>query len=132
MGPPVAGCDGSVVANKQCFACGFFGHYANNCPSVPSDTGVAQQHAMHTATLELEDATDSDDESVIISFQGATFSSRRHQDTVSILLDTGSNCSVINNSDYLHRDSCKTLRAFTNGGHQDSKQVGSLPGFFKI
>lgn len=134
MGPPVAGRDGNIVANKQCFAYGFFGHYANNFPSVPIEGSVAQQHDMHAATLDIEDATDSDEESVVIGFQGATVSSRRHQDTVSILLDTGSNCSVFNNRNYLHhiRPSRKKLRAYTNGGHQDSTHVGTLPGFLSV
>ena len=51
-----------------------------------------------------------------------------------ILIDTGSTCSVIKNSKMLLNigDRGKKLRAYTNGGHQDSNEEGDLPGFFKV
>ena len=51
-----------------------------------------------------------------------------------ILLDTGSTCSVFHNKKLVTdiRPSNKTLRAYTNGGHQDSKQIATLPGFFDV
>ena len=54
----------------------------------------------------------------------------RYQDT-DILLDTGSTFSVFKNQDMLlnARKSGRTLKAFTNGGRQDSDQVADLPGF---
>ena len=30
------------------------------------------------------------------------------------------------------KDSAKTLRAYTNGGHQDSTKEGDFPGLFKV
>ena len=57
----------------------------------------------------------------------------RYQDT-DILLDTGSTFSVFKNRDMLLnvRKSGRTLKAFTNGGRQDSDQVADLPGFFTV
>lgn len=55
-------------------------------------------------------------------------------DRLSILIDTGSNCSVFNNRDFLldiHKSSY-TLRVSTNGGHQESTERGTLPGFFDV
>ena len=85
-------------------------------------------------TTNWEDDSDSDD-SLIMSFQhvylnGAT---SRYSDT-DVLLDTGSTVSVIKNRKMLinAKNSEKTLRAFTNGGHQDSTMDGDFPGFFKV
>ena len=51
-----------------------------------------------------------------------------------ILLDTGSTMSVFKNKDMLLnlRRSKKTLRAFSNGGSQDSIYEGDFPGMFKV
>ena len=51
-----------------------------------------------------------------------------------ILLDTGSTVSVFKNSKILTdiRKTGQTLRALTNGGHQDSNMKEILPGFFPV
>ena len=51
-----------------------------------------------------------------------------------ILLDTGSTFLVLKNRKMLlnTRDSDKILRAYTNGGHQDSKIVRYFLEFFKV
>ena len=55
-------------------------------------------------------------------------------DRDSILLDTGSNCSVFNNEKLLTnvRKSSNKLVALTNGGEQVSRMKGTLPGFFDV
>ena len=57
----------------------------------------------------------------------------RYQD-MDILLDTGSIFSVFKNRDMLFnvRNSNRFLKAFTNGGRQDSDKVADLPGFFTV
>ena len=57
----------------------------------------------------------------------------KYKDT-DILLDTGSTFSVFKNHQMLLniRNSERTLKAFTNGGRQDSNRVGDLPGFFQV
>ena len=57
----------------------------------------------------------------------------KYEDT-DILLDTGSTVSVIKNHKMLINieDKGRKLRAYTNGGHQDSTKEGDLPGFFKV
>ena len=92
------------------------------------------QHAMLGASIEecnKPNVDNSDDKSIIIGFQGLTHDSHLC-DTESILIDTDSNCSVFNNVHYLKniRQSSATLRAYTNGGHQDSHESGELQGCF--
>ena len=57
----------------------------------------------------------------------------RYLDT-DILLDTGSTFSVLKNKDMLLniRDGDRTLKAYTNGGRQDSNKIADLPGFFPV
>ncbi len=52
----------------------------------------------------------------------------------SVLLDTGSTCSMFKNPHLLTniRTSKDVLRAVTNGGHQDSNMKGSFDGFFEV
>ena len=51
----------------------------------------------------------------------------------SILIDSGSNCSVFKNPDLLTniRKRDELLRAYTNGGHQDSLTKGHYKDFFE-
>ena len=80
------------------------------------------------------EAHSSDDEdSLVMSFQYLHGGEDRYDDT-DILIDTGSTVSMIRNKKMLINitSSAKTLRAYTNGGHQDSNKVGEFPGFFKV
>ena len=51
-----------------------------------------------------------------------------------VLIDSGSTCSVFKNKSMLKnvREHTHMLRAYTNGGHQDSIEVGDLPNFFQV
>ena len=69
-----------------------------------------------------------------ISFVYLTNKDRIQPDRNKILIDTGSNCSVFNNIEVLERvrRSKHKLKAFTNGGLQESEYRGFLPGFFEV
>lgn len=55
---------------------------------------------------------------------------QKYKDT-DILQDTESTCSVFKNTYMLMnvKKSDTIMRAVSNGGHQDSRHVGHLPGF---
>jgi len=142
----VVGVNGVYKPNVTCWRCKKKGHYADKCPTYygtqtnsqgneddvePEKKGV--QHHLDGAILS-ENEDSSDEESVIIGFTHAAREGEQHIDRNSILLDTGSNCSVFNNKEYLIniRKSTNKLRAFTNGGHQDSDMIGCLPHFFDV
>ena len=57
----------------------------------------------------------------------------KYMDT-DILIDTRSTCSVFKNADMvINVKKIKAImRAMSNGGHQDSRYVGHLPGFFDV
>ena len=63
-----------------------------------------------------------------------TQSKRQSYKDTDILLDTGSTFSVFKNQEMVLniRSSYHVLKAYTNGGRQDSKQVADLPGFFTV
>ena len=86
--------------------------------------------------MTVSDIGDSDEDSIFMSFQyhyekiakGTGYSDN------AILIDTGSNVSVFKTDKMLMnvQHSNKTLRAITNGGHQDSNMKGNFPGFFPV
>ena len=79
-------------------------------------------------------SSDSND-SIIISFQYIHLhGAKRRYDDKNVLLDTGLTGSVIKNKKMLinAKSSAKTLRAYTNGRHQDSIMSDEFPGFFKV
>jgi len=146
---PVPGRDGRVNPNIVCYNCTNRGHYADNCPSerhrpdsstavdTPDNKKVTfQQHMMHAAVLDEAVDAEDDDDSVVIGFQHATIKDmpNRQVDHTNILLDTGSNCSVFNNQEYVRniRHSELLLSAQNNGGELVSTHVGDLPGFFEV
>ena len=99
---------------------------------------TAEQQYYNGVELESSDSEDmsKSDNSLDVEWAFTFY----HDDTVQkytkddILLDTGSTVSVFKNRDLLtHVQKAKRkLRAFTNGGWQDSTQVGMVPGFFPV
>jgi len=98
-----------------------------------NDTDDGEEQHAH-----INDKDDSPTESVMIHFSWAQVNkykrTARKYGNTSILIETGSTFSVFNNSKMLLniRPSGRTLKAYTNGGRQDSKWIGDLPGFFPV
>ena len=94
-------------ADIQCFNCNEMGHYASDCPAAEGGPNVQL-------------------------FQDAYCLAQSPKYTglprLWILLDTQSTTLVFNNPDMLSdiRPSDRTLRVQTNGGHQDSKMMGTF------
>ncbi|KAI2506456.1 hypothetical protein MHU86_7971 [Fragilaria crotonensis] len=106
----VAGNNGLTHDGIECYHCHSIGHYASNCPTV-SDTTVTSGTTLTQYAYMLAQA------------QNAS-----GIDPEWILLDSQSTISVFNNASMLTniRKSDHTLRALTNGGHQDSDMIGDF------
>ena len=141
----VAGTDGRTIEHITCYSCGKKGHYADNCPEGSNGNESNEQH-VQTASQNRQNINESDesdeqmlqveDDDYIVHFswtQMAQTVGNKYNET-DILLDTGSTFSVFKNHQMLLniRDGKKTLKAYTNGGRQDSTKVGDLPGFFTV
>jgi len=144
-GEPVPGMDGRCNPRTRCYACNSFGHFADNCPvrgegkeeenSDNEDRVRGTQNHIDGAIIDENSDEDEDDDDMVIGFTHASRTDGENIiDSENILLDTGSNCSVFNNKQFLTniRKSSKVLRAFTNGGYQDSGEVGYLENFFDV
>ena len=97
---------------------------------------VDKEQHMHMVD---SDKNDSDsDESVMIHFSyvqvGKYKRAAKRYGDMSIFIDTGLTFSVFNNPKMLLniRASGRTLKAYTNGGCQDSKSIGDLQGSFPV
>ena len=121
----VAGTDGVTKDWIKCYGCQNYGHYQDKCPESNKEITNAQQDGTQpppeeeeihmNEEIEMVDIEElSDDGSVIVNFQHFYDSfedakKRRIKDgiksgkytTSDILIDTGSTCSVFNNSDML-------------------------------
>jgi hypothetical protein len=124
----VPGTNDIVFPRIKCVLCHRYGHYSTFCPQ------PQHQHAMMD-DIELEPDSDSSYDSICAEF---TFAQRllSHDNTYqnSILLDSGSSCSVFCDKSLLsniHR-SKHDLTVLTNGGTQVSSQRGSLIKFFEV
>jgi hypothetical protein len=112
---PTPGSDGRLHPDIRCYQCQSFGHYSQDCPTrlapAPSTTGTTLlQHAFIMA---------------------------QHDHAIDpnwILLDSQSTISVFKNPAMLTniRNSGRVLRANTNGGFQDSTQVGDFPNLGEV
>jgi hypothetical protein len=110
--PIVPDIRGRIFFDIRCRHCSQLGHYREECPLL---------HALDAA-----DPT-----------QTALMMAQAHTSTIDphwILLDSQSTISVFNNPAMLSniRPSTHTLRALTNGGHQDSHMVGDFCNFGEV
>ena len=104
----IAGNNGLTHDGIECYQCHGFGHYASNCPD--GTTGTVTGTTLTQFAFMLAQTN-----SPLIDPQW-------------ILLDSQSTISVFNNPAMLTniRKSGHTLRALTNGGHQDSEMIGDF------
>lgn len=103
----VTGNNGLTHEGIECYPCHSLGHYASNCPTMAAAfVGTTlTQYAFMMAQANVSNI-----------------------DPGWILLDSQSTISVFNNASMLTdiRKSNHTLRALTNGGHQDSDMIGNF------
>jgi len=106
---PVAGKDGRLFYRTLCYNCQTYGHYAGNCnePNIRGTTLVYDGYVMTQIVCKKH-----------------SYISKEW-----ILLETQSTVSVFNNKQLLTniRESKETLHAITNGGYQNSYQIGEFP-----
>ena len=111
----IPGNNGVTSTHTFCYACRQHGHIARYCPS-PRDqrAGGIQSMQIGIALAQVPEKNGSD----LISPHW-------------LLLDSGSTVSSIRNPDLLKdiRKSDETMRVYTNGGHQDYDEVGTLHMF---
>ena len=99
---------------------GRVGHYADRCPSDTDTTSTATSSAAGTTLLQ---------HACMLAQSKAT-----SIDPHWILLDSQSTISIFKNKEILSNVRCSphTLRATTNGGHQDSKMVDNFPNLAQV
>ena len=129
-----------VYEYVKCKKCKQYGHYSNRCPNVNNDS---QANVTDDDDVQmLMDATEIEDVACDFIFAQLHDLSADEGDVSmadidvdwALLIDTGSTCSVVMNESLLEdvHESNTVLRAYTNGGHQDSRFMGNLPGFFPV
>ena len=106
-------------------------------PDTTSDTqdDAVEPDNINVDSANTETSDDDDDREVIVSFQGLYKHSLPNcNKDHSILIDTGSTCSVFRNSDMLTdiKKSDTTMRAYSNGGFQDSNMTGVFADVFEV
>ena len=145
----IPGTNGRLIQHITCYNCRRKGHYADNCPEDEANQNDNQQHIqlrndnnsnISTADTEMDEqlmqVEHNEHTEDIVHFswtQVSNASDQKYKDT-DILIDTGSMFSVFKNPQMLLniRPSERKMKAYTNGGRQDSTLVGELPGFFEV
>jgi hypothetical protein len=127
--PAIPGTNGKVYPRITCTICNQLGHYAPFCPT----RSAHHQHTMMD-DIELEPDSDSDYDSICAEFTFAQRISGQNEYKDSILIDSGSSCSVFCDKSLLTniRTSDKQLNVITNGGPQISTKCGDFFKFFEV
>ena len=121
----VPGTDEEVNPDAICCNCNKPRHYVPQCPMATvkfnvtnNIVGIKVSHNGESYTLK--------DGNLLLGFNTMSSENTSAIEITSILIDSGSNCSVFKIPDLLtnKRKSDELLRAYTNGGHQDSYMNG--------
>ena len=115
----VGGIDGITHNGITCYICQLVGHYATQCPT----EGASHSLSITGATL------------IQYAFVMAQANPAPEGiDPTGILLNSQSTISVFNNRSMLKNvcSSSHVLRAFTNGGFQDSDMIGEFPNLGNV
>ena len=145
----IPGVDGRLISHITCYNCNCKGHYADNCPGQSYNETNDQQHMQTRDTinnntsdeemntneqmLQLEGQDGEEDIAHFTWKQIKVDNKLKYKDT-HILIDIGSTFSVFKNPQMLLniKENERKMKAYTNGGRQDSTLVGDLSGFFKV
>ena len=119
MAQSVLGSDGVLHAGITCRACRGYGHYSDTCPGGSAGNGGITTTSGTTLTQYAFVLAQSSNSGINPNW---------------ILLDSQSTISVFCNHTMLSniRRGTHTLRAITNGGHQDSEWVGDFPNLGEV
>ena len=121
----VAGTNGVLHPGISCYSCNGAGHYSDACPAPGGGSSTTGTTLTHTPT----DRSTTSGTTLTQHAYMLAQSNNNGIDPNWILLDSQSTISVFKNPTMLTniRKSERTLRAITNGGHQDSCMLGDFP-----
>jgi len=140
---PVAGINGRLFSDVNCYACGAMGHYAMDCPraagtDAAAAAGTTAAGTAAAAASAAAAATAARGAARQVSFDFSLTQSPRSSliNPNWILLDSESTVCVFCNKDLLtnigESPDGEVLKVYTNGGSQESKLVGTLEGFGEV
>ena len=147
----VPGSNGRSYNTVRCHGCGKMGYYLSHCPEkeqqhlsidevTKTNNGNDQDpNHMQIGVMGGDDESESSDESYTIDFSyyqtmmNQSENKNNETDKNSILIDTGSTFSCINNHKLLTDiKKCKPINGISNGGTMVTEYQGGLPGFFTV
>jgi len=126
----VAGTNGVLHPGISCYSCNGAGHYSDACPAPGGGSSTTGTTLTHTPT----DRSTTSGTTLTQHAYMLAQSNNNGIDPNWILLDSQSTISVFKNPTMLTniRKSERTLRAITNGGHQDSCMLGDFPNLGEV
>lgn len=160
----VAGLNGKIYRMVKCHGCGKQGHYVSQCPEnqeeaqqhlnlQEEDEDEAEEEQveggafLQLAEVDEQDSSSSDSSGLIdfcfvqvvskakdVNPTGKKKAKGNKQDKSSLLIDTGSSFSCINNPKLLVniREAEVPITGVSNGGTMVNNMEADLPGFFKV